>query len=205
MRSLLAILLTFLSSFSILSTENVESFDEIILPISPPQKVFRSYQTNFDYHHDKGFYLAASISPQWNHSLNKPNAKGVRVGGKVNLGGFVTDGIALYGSAWGNFLESASLLAVGPGVSFFFNKANIGFDLTAGIGRAFNPIKRQDVYDFSETVLAGQIGLGKYWWVSHNISLGAILSAGAYGLTLSEGKVSTLGWHAGLGLGFIFG
>lgn len=205
MNPLLAVLLSFFSAFSVLSTENTEEYDEIILPASPPQKVFRSYQTNFDYHHDKGFYLSAALYPQWNHSVNKPSAKAIRFGGKLNIGGFVSDGVALYGSAWGNFLEAASLVAIGPGISFLFSKSNINIDLATGVGRAFSPIKGPEYYDFSETVLAAQVSLGKYWWVSHNVSLGAVLSAGAHGLTLSQGKISTFGWNAGLGLGFIFG
>ena len=205
MKSLLATLLVFSAFSTAVAEESPAPEQEIILPASPPQKVFRRFQTDFDFHHDRGFLLSLALGPQWNHSLDKPNAKGVRFGGKLNAGGFVADGFALFGSVWGNFLEAASLVAIGPGVSVLFDSTNIGIDLSLGVGRAFNALSRNDIKDFSETVLAGHLALNKFWWLSANTSLGLSLSGGAHGLTLSEGKLSTFGWNTGLGLAFLFG
>lgn len=188
-----------------MAEDNPNPSNEVILPASPPQKVFNRFQSDFDYHHDRGFYFSAALGPQWNHSIEKPNVKGVRFGGKVNIGFFAADGFALYASTWGHFLEQASLIAVGPGMAFLFNTANMSLDLTLGLGRVFNVLDKDAFQDFSETVLSGQIALGKFWWVSQKTSLGVSLSSGIHGLTLSEGRLSTFGWNMGLGLAFLFG
>ncbi len=188
-----------------MAEENLDPNSEVILPASPPQKVFSRYQSDFDFHHDRGFYFSTLLGPQWNYSIDKPNAKGVRFGGKVNTGFFVANGCALFGSVWGNFLEAASLIAGGPGVSFLFDSTNIGIDFSLGVGRAFNPIQRNDINDFAETVLAAHLAVGKYWWLSGKTSLGVSLSSGVHGLTLTEGKLSSFGWNVGLGLAFLFG
>ena len=188
-----------------MAEESPDPNSEVILPASPPQKVFSRYQSDFDFHHDRGFYFSTALGPQWNHSIDKPNAKGVRFGGKVNTGFFVANGFALFGSVWGNFLEAASLIAGGPGVSFLFDSTNIGIDFSLGVGRAFNPLQRNGINDFAETVLAAHLAVGKYWWLSGKTSLGVSLSSGVHGLTLTEGKLSSFGWNVGLGLAFLFG
>jgi len=189
----------------VLAEEINNSDNEIILPASPPQKVFARYQTHFNFHHDRGFYFSASLEPGWIHSLEKPNVKGIRFGGKVNAGGFVADGISLFGSVWGNFLEAASLIAAGPGIAFLFDSTNIGIDLSFGIGRVSNVIERDDIKNFAESVLAANLSISKYWWLSGKTSLGISLSSGIHGFTLAEGKLSSIGWNAGLGLAFLLG
>lgn len=176
-----------------------------ILPISPPQKIFSRYQSDFAFHHDRGFYLSAVSGPQWNQSLEKPQAKGLRFGGKVNAGWFIADGLPLFISAWGNFLEDASLVAVGPGMGLLFDKTNMGLDFSLGIGRAFNVLTKEKAKDFSEMVMAANMSAGKFWWTSEKTSLGFMLSAGVHGFTLSEAKISSFGWSVGLGLAFILG
>lgn len=178
---------------------------EIILPASPPQKVFSRYQTDFGFHHDRAFYFSAALGPQWNHSIEKPNAKGIRFGGKLNVGGFVADGVALFASTWGNFLEAASLIAGGPGVAFLFDSTNIGIDLSLGAGRVFNVIERPDINDFGEWVLAANLSVGKFWWLSSKTSLGVSLSSGIHGLTLSKGSLNSVGWNIGLNMAFLLG
>lgn len=194
-----------LSFFPIRAEENSTQAIEIILPASPPQKIFSRYQTDFAFHHDRGFYFAASLGPQWNHSIEKPDAKAVRFGGKINAGWFVAHGVSLFGSAWGNFLESASLMAAGPGVGFLFDSSNISIDLSCGVGRVFNALEREKIKNFAETVLAANLSIGKYWWLSPSTSLGVSLSSGIHGFTLTEGELSSFGWNVGLGLALLLG
>jgi hypothetical protein len=205
MKPLLTILLALFICHPILAEEDSKMEDEILLPASPPQKVLKSYQTDFSYHHDRGFYFSSSLGPQWNHSINKPSAQGIRFGGKVNVGWFVAQGFSLFGSVWGNFLESASLIAAGPGLAYFFDGPNIGIDLSLGVGRAFNALEREGVKSFAESVLAANLSIGKFWWLSDKTSMGISLTSGIHGLTISEGKIGTIGWNAGLGLAFLFG
>ena len=205
MKSLFIILLSLAAVYPALAEENVAHNEEIILPVSPPQKVFQRYQTNFDFHHDRGLYLSAALGPQWNHSIDKPNVKSIRFGGKFNLGWFVADGCSLFGSVWGNFLEAASLVAGGPGVAFLFDSANMSLDFSLGIGKVFNALKRDDINDFSESVLAAHVSVGKFWWVSGKSSLGVLLSSGIHGMSLATGSINSVGWNAGLGLAFLFG
>ena len=179
--------------------------EEVILPVSPPQKVLQRYQTNFDYHHDRGLYVSAMLGPQWNHSIDKPSAKGVRFGGKFNIGWFIADGFSLFASVWGNFLEAASIVAGEPGVAFLFSSTNMSLDFSLGIGRVFNAIKRHDINNFSEAVLAANVSLGKFWWLSGKTSLGLTLSSGVHGMSLSKETLNSFGWNAGLGLAFLFG
>lgn len=178
---------------------------EIILPASPPQKVYCRYQTDFDYHHDRGLFFSAALGPQWNHSINNPAAKAIRFGGKFGLGWFVASGVALHGSVWGNFLEQASLVAIGPGVAAIFNGPNLGLDFSIGVGRAFNIIKSENQADFAETVIAANLSLSKFWWLSPSTNLGVSILSGIHGFTLTEGKLSSFGWNVGLGLAFLFG
>ena len=205
MRTLLAFLLVLAGFKPILAQENNELKEEIILPSSTPQKILSRYQTDFSFHHDKGVYFTASIGPQWNHSLKNPQAKGIRFGGKVGLGWYVVDGLALYAAAWGNFLEQASLVAGGPGIAILFDGPNMGIDLSLGIGRALSVFKDKGYKDFAETVLAGNLSIAKYWWVSDKNSLGLSLNSGVHGFSLSAGKLGTFGWSAGLSLAFLFG
>lgn len=188
-----------------IAEESNKLTEEFILPDSPPQKVYGRYQTNFAYQHDRGFYLSAAIGPQWNHSIQNPEAKAIRFGGKFGLGWFIADGIALYGAAWGNFLEQATLVAGGPSVAFIFNRLNIGLDFSLGIGRVFNIVKDESYEDFTETLLATNLSLTKFWWLSSSTSLGASLMSGVHGLAVTTGKLSSIGWNVGLGFAFLFG
>lgn len=205
MKTLLTILITLLICKAGLTEPNQIPDPEIILPASPPQKVYTRYQTNFGYHHDRGFYLSATIGPQWNHSLNNPNAKAFRFGGKFGLGWFVADGAAIHAAAWGNFLEQATLVAGGPGVTFLFSSPNLALDFSLGIGRAFNVIKKESYENFAETVLAANLALTKFWWLSSSTSLGLSWMTGIHGLTVTKGELSSIGWNVGLGLAFLFG
>lgn len=205
MKALLTIIFIVAGFKPILAQESNDLKEEIVLPNSIPQKIYGRYQTNFSFHHDRGVYFTASAGPQWNHSLKNPQAKGVRFGGKLGLGWYVADQVALYGALWGNFLEEASLIAGGPGIAFLFDGPNLGIDLSLGIGRAFSPFKGDDYVIFAETVLAANLSLTKYWWVSSKTSLGLSLNSGVHGLAISKGEIGTLGWSAGLSLAFLFG
>jgi len=205
MKSLLAVLIAIFASQQVLAEANQTHDNEIILPASPPQKIFTRYQKDFGFHHDRGFYFSAALGPQWNHSIEKPNAKGIRFGGKVNVGCFAADGIAIFASAWGNFLEAASFVAGGPGVAFLFDSTNVSIDLSLGAGRVFNIIERPDINDFAEWVLAANLSVGKFWWLSSKTSLGMSLSSGVHGLTLSKGNLNSIGWNTGLNMAFLFG
>lgn len=205
MKALLTFLLVFNSLNFAVAEESNKSGEEFILPDSPPQKAYRRYQTNFAYQHDRGFYLSATLGPQWNHSVKNPDAKAFRFGGKFGIGWFVADGIALHGAAWGNFLEQASLIAGGPGVTFLFDGPHIGLDLALGLGRAFNTVKKEGYENFAETVLAMNLSLSKLWWLSSSTSFGVSLMSGLHGLTITTGKFSSIGWNVGLGLSFLFG
>lgn len=205
MISLLAILFSLLMFRPIIAEEIQNLEENFSIPSSPPQKVLSRYQTNFDFHHDRGFYLSASIGPQWIHSIAKPNSSGIRFGGKISIGWYVSDGLALIGSSWGHFLEDASLLAIGPGVAYLFNGPNIGLEFSLGIAKAFNAVSGPNINDFSETILATSFSAGKYWWLSGNTSLGVALSSGFHGLTLSKGAISSYGYNLGLNLSFLFG
>lgn len=72
----------------------------------------------------------------------------MRFGGKINAGWFVAHWVSLFGSAWVNFLESASLIAVGLGVGFLFDSSNISIDLSCGVGRVFNALERDGIKKF---------------------------------------------------------
>src|SRR5262245_55594408 len=119
MKSSLAILLV-LGTFKPVLAELYTTHDSEILPSSPPQTILSHYRTDFAFHHDRGFYFSVATGPQWNHSIDKPNAKGLRFGGKINAGWFIADGFPLFASVWGSFLEDASMIALGPGFAFFF-------------------------------------------------------------------------------------
>jgi len=203
MKTLLSILLLLIPFQHVVAEEINNKDSEIILPISPKQKVYSRYQTDFSYHHDRGFYLRAALGPQWNHSVMSPNAKAIRFGGKFALGWYVADGIALFGSTWGNFLEEASLVAAGPGVALLFDGPNIGVDLSLGMGRVFNGFKGEQYVDFTETVMAANLSIVKYWWLSGKNSLGLSLNSGFYGLTLSQRSSGTFGWNIGLNIAYL--
>jgi hypothetical protein len=96
--------------------------------------------------------------------------------------------VALYGATWGNFLEQASLIAGCPGVAFLFDGPNMSLDFSFGLGRAFTAIKKDGFEDFAETVLATNVSLGKFWWLSASNSIGLLLYGGAHGFTVFEGK-----------------
>jgi hypothetical protein len=205
MRTLLSILFVLIPLHPAMAEEINNSSEDFILASSPPQKVYSRYQTDFSFHHDRGFYLAAALGPEWNHSFNNPKAQGIRFGSKFNVGWFVANGVALFGSAWGNFLEAATLIAGGPGVAFLFDSTNMSIDISFGVGRVFNVIKREDINEFAETILAANLSIGKYWWLSSKTSLGVSLLSGVHGFTIAEGKLSSIGWNVGLGLAFLFG
>src|SRR5262249_14862178 len=147
MKPLLAFLLVTCHFQALLAEHDAASEEEFILPSSMPQKVYTRYKTNFSHHHDRGFYVSATLGPQWNHSIKNPEAKAIRFGGKLGLGWFVADGVVLHASTWGNFLEQATLVAGGPGMAFLFDGPNMGLDFSLGVGRAFNAMKKEGYED----------------------------------------------------------
>ena len=168
----------------------------------PEQRVDRQYIRNFPFQHDKGFYLSLSLGPQWNQSIQNPSASAVRFGGQLGIGWVPIRNLALQGNFWGNFLEQASWWAVGPGLTCFFGESNVGLGIQAGVGQVLG--KTADSKRFRETVLATELNLGKYWWISKNGSLGLVWVLGMYGFTLSQGTLNSAGWNTGLRLGYIF-
>lgn len=99
----------------------------------------------------------------------------------------------------------ASLIAGGPGVAFLFDGPNMSLDFSFGVGRAFMALQKDGFEDFAETVLATNLALGKFWWLSSSNSLGVSLNAGMHRFTVTDGKWISVGWNVGLGLAFLFG
>lgn len=199
-KSLALLLLVSSLSLSAIANEKVapDSWQAV-----DPQQVDNQYNRKFAFKHDKGFYLAMGIGPQWNQSLQNPVAGAFRFGGKFSIGFVPLYNFAVHANVWGSFLEESSLLAAGPGVTYFFGDSNVGLSAAFGVGQVFSTsMSTQE--KFRETVLAGEVGLGKYWWVSENVSLGGTLVTGLHGLTLSNANVSSLGWDIGLRLELIF-
>lgn len=64
MKFLLAIIANLIAIQSVLADQGQSEDSEIILPVSPPQKVFSRYQRDFGFHNDRGFYFSAAIGPQ---------------------------------------------------------------------------------------------------------------------------------------------
>lgn len=86
MKSLLAFLIAISYFQTVLAEQTTNSDDEIILPASLPQKIVSRYETNFSRHHDRDFYLSATLGPQWVHSVKAPEAKEIRFGGNLIVG-----------------------------------------------------------------------------------------------------------------------
>lgn len=168
----------------------------------PEQRVDRQYVRNFPFQHDKGFYLSMSLGPQWNQAIQNPSASGLRFGGQLGIGFVPVRNLAVYANFWGNFLEQASLLAAGPGVTYFLGDSNVGLGAALGIGSVFGDAPNNKT--FRETVLATELSAGKYWWLSKNNSLGLTFVIGLYGLTLSQGSFNSVGWNTGLRLAYVF-
>lgn len=168
----------------------------------PEQRVDRQYVRNFPFQHDKGFYLSLSLGPQWNQAIQNPSASGLRFGGQLGVGFVPVKNLAVHGNFWGNFLEQASVLAMGPGLTYFLGNSNVGLGAKLGIGFVFGEAPNNKT--FRETVLATELSAGKYWWLSKNNSLGLSFVVGLYGLTLSQGSFNSVGWNTGLRLGYVF-
>ena len=199
-RVLLIISTTFIPAIAFSETE--PAVDISHLDFAPKQPVSSSYKRNFEFHHDKGFYLSASIGPQWNQSLKNPEASALRFGGGLNIGGMVIENLALHGSFWSSFLEESTLIAVGPGLTYFFGNTNAAISWKIGIGQVFNVADK--IEDFKETLLATEIGFGKYWWLSGSTSLGGTIFSGLHGYSFSQNEISSFGWSGGIRLELIF-
>lgn len=173
-----------------------------VLDSAPKQLVYSRWQKDFPFQHDKGVFFAASTGPQWVQSIQNPKAAALRFGGDLSLGWFAAENLALHVTAWGSFLEEASFVAAGPGVTGFFGD-NFSLGAALGLAQVTSTSLSKDVV-FNEWVLAGQLKAGKYWWLGENTSLGISLIAGLYGLSISSGKISTVGWQIGPRIEFIF-
>lgn len=169
----------------------------------PSQPIDSRFNQNFDYKHDKGFYFSLGIGPQWNQSLKNPAAGAFRFGGKASIGFLPVENLALHANVWGNFLEEASLVAVGPGVTYFFGDSDIALGAAVGIGWVFSTPLTSD-QKFRETVLATELSLGKYWWVDTDLSFGVSAVTGVSGITLSNASLSNVSWHTGLRAELVF-
>ena len=176
--------------------------DSKFLGTLPQQKISSSYNKDFGFKHDKGFFLAASIGPQWNQSIQNPDAGAFRFGGRVALGWVAVENLAIHGGLWGAYLKEASMFAVGPGVTYFFGESNVGLGAQVGIGQVSGEPTPGN--NFRETVLAGELNIGKYWWLSKKNSLGLVLATGLYGFTLTQGATNSVGWNTGLRLEYVF-
>lgn len=169
----------------------------------PSQDVDSKFHRDFDYKHDQGFYFQLGFGPQWNQSLQNPTASGIRFGGNLAIGFIPVENLAIHADVWGNYLDEASVLSIGPGVTYFLGDSNVGIGGSIGIGQVFasGNVNRAA---FRETVLSGEFSAGKYWWIGPKSSVGVSVNVGLYGLTLSSGDVSSTGWHSGLKLEYIF-
>jgi len=183
-----------------LSASNGLSFPNWVA--APTQPVSSAYFRNFDYNHDKGFYLNLAFGPEWNHSIQNPSLMGLRFGTLISIGGIVSPNWALHGSFWMNFHEKAAIFAMGPGFTYLFN-SNFAVGLQIGLAKALNLIS-QDNEAFNETVLASQLHFGKYWWLGPSSSVGLLCVVGLHGFSLGQMQISNLGWNAGLMLSFLF-
>lgn len=162
----------------------------------------RQYVRNFAFQHDKGFYLSMSLGPQWNQAIQNPSASGLRFGGQFGIGFVPIRNLVVHANFWGNFLEQASLLAIGPGVTCFLGDSNVALGAALGIGSVFGEAPNNKT--FRETVLTTELSAGKYWWLSRSNSLGISFVIGLYGLTLSQGSFNSVGWNTGLRLAYVF-
>lgn len=196
MKKTLLICSLFLLTFSLVS--NAEG----ILDSAPKNPVYSRWQKDFPFKHDKGLFFGVSIGPEWVQSFQKPKAQGMRFGGDLSLGWLPAENLALHVTVWGAFLESASFVAVGPGITGFIGD-NFFIGAAFGAAQVFSTSISGDL-PFNELVLAGQIKAGKLWWLSENTSLGISLAAGLYGFSILSGKISTVGWQIGPRLEFVF-
>ncbi len=147
--------------------------------------------------------MKSSPGPQWNQALRNPNHGAFRFGGKFLLGFLPTHSLAIQGGVWGNFLEEATMVAGGPGITAFFGDTNISLTANLGVGTVFN-LPKEGIENFRETILAGEVSLAKLWWVSPRTSLGLSASVGGYGFTLSQRTFSSIGWYGGLRMDYVF-
>ena len=176
--------------------------DPEVLRHAPEQPVVRQYRRNFPYQHDKGFLLSLAFGPSWNQALQNPSASALRFSGQIGVGFVPTRNLAIHANLWGNYLEPASLWSAGPGITYFFAPSHIAMGLKLGLGNVSG--KGSENKTFRETVLATEFSIAKYWWISGSNSLGLSWVTGFYGLTLSQGAFSSVGWSTGLRIEYVY-
>lgn len=191
--------LALLSLVSISALADIPNRDE--LDQSPAQPVYSQFQRNMPYQHDRGFFLSGSVSPAWVFGLNNPKTQAIRAAGDLSIGWMPWEKIALHLDIWGTIFEESSLVAAGPGATFFLPD-DWALSLSIGIGQAFS---FQDGTDnFSESIFAGRVKAAKYWWVSPNLSIGPSLALGFHGFSFRQGAMSNVGGDMTLGLEILF-
>ena len=196
-------LVIFFSSVILLSQTafSVEIPNRDQLDQTPPQPVFSQFQRNMPFQHDQGFYLGGSIGPAWVFGLNNPKSQAIRAAGDISIGWMPWNKIALHLDVWGTIFEESSLVAVGPGATFFLPE-DWAISFALGLGQAFSFQDGKD--NFSESVLAGRIKAAKYWWITPDLSIGPSVAVGFHGFSFRQGAISNVGGDITLGLDILF-
>lgn len=155
--------------------------------------------------HDGGFFLrlaggAAFAATEITDGDDKIKIDGP--GGDMNIaiGGVITPGLAIHGTLFGWFLSEPdvdingmsgtlnsdlNLTAIGGGITYYIEPANVYFSFSAGGGEI--SIEADNVMITSDTGLVIDASLGKEWWTSDNWGLGV---AGSFGYhSIPDGDV----------------
>ena len=169
---------------------------------TPKQPVFKRFKRDLPYQHDRGFFAGVSVGPAWIKSFQHPEASAVRFSWDISIGWLPWERTAIHASSWGSFLEKATAVLVGPGITSFFSN-NWALSATLGMGKVFSTSLTKD-QEFNEWTLGTQLKATKFWWIDDDISLGVGLAADFHAFSPSQKKLSSIGGSLGLRIEFLF-
>ncbi len=158
------------------------------------QPVRARFQTDFARRHDRGALFHADVALAFG-----------ALGGELGLGPALRLGVGwlpweqLGGSldGWGAFVGGQSMVALGPGLRYFFEDSAVSLGMRTGIGR----LDQDGGFD---TVAAGQLDASWQPYVSRDWSIGLGFEVGVVGLDVDANERAPTGWLIGLRLGVTF-
>jgi hypothetical protein len=174
------------------------------------QPVAKRYRSNLGRTHDRGALVRVNLGTTYNDSGASgllPNSS-MALDGALAIGWLPVEQVAMHVGASGWLVVDRQFLSPQIGATYFFKEGHIYGGLQ--VGPAFIWDRRAAEQSLTEgerpagVAFAGELAVGKLWWVGRRWSMGAALTGGLHGGDLDGDGTVWRGWRAGLRLELLF-
>jgi hypothetical protein len=175
-----------------------------------------AFESTSRFHTHDGFYLHVDVGGGGGSiSSTQAGVKTTESGGVVTfggaMGGVIARNLVLYGALFSTVMSdptvksggtevtsrvsAVQMSGIGPGVAYYFERINLYLALTLAMQRVIANDSNGNRLMTSRTGGAGQLVVGKEWWVSHEWGFG--VAGQLTGGSVKDRDVPNLTWATG--------